>query len=277
MLLPYYRLKKNEKFVPLYIFLIVAYISIIISKFLPIVQVFTFLFLFLYVFMLFSPKNFTIFSTALLSALLIAISIIFTISWVFEVQIPYIGIISDTKMLVFLTFLYVILTYRIIKSNFEIFQYQRMPYLIIESEDFYCYIIKNVSEFPALDIMMTLEILCPIPEDSISSFKLWLKRTLQIIGYNRFNKSKPDYIAYWASERLDPKDEMKVNIYEEIEQVLSLTQTEANDKTEYCCNEKISFDVIVKTEYSSQDNLPLENPLYSRFRFESSPTGTKLL
>ncbi len=227
--------------------------------------------------MLFSPKTFTIFSTAVLSALLIAISIIFTMSWVFEAQIPYIGVISDTKMLVFLTFLYVILTYRIIRSNFEIFQYQRMPYLKVESENFYSYLIKNISEFPALDISITLEILHPIPKDSISSFKLWLKRTLQIIGYNRFNKSKPDYIAYWVSERLDPKDEMKVNISEEIEQVLSLTPTEANDKTEYCCDEKILFDIIVKLEYNSQDNLPLENPLYSRFRFESSSTGTALL
>jgi hypothetical protein len=58
---------------------------------------------------------------------------------------------------------------------------------------------------------------------------------------------------------------------------LPLIQTEANNKTEYCCDEKISFDIIVKLEYNSQDNLPLENPLYSRFRFEGSSTGTALL
>lgn len=226
--------------------------------------------------MLFVPKTLRIFSTAVLSAFLIVVSIIFTISWFFQANILGI-LISDTKMLVFLTFLYVILTYRIIKSNFEIFQYQRMPYLIVEAENFYSYVIQNVSEFPALDIMTSLEIIYPIPKDSISSFKLWLKRTLQIISYNHFNKPKPDYIAYWVSERLDPRNAMEVNISEEIGKVLPLTLIKANDKTEYCCNEKISFDIIIKLEYNSQDNLPLENPLYSRFRFESSSTGTALL
>jgi len=87
--------------------------------------------------------------------------------WLLGVNLPVIGIVGDNKMLVFVTLLYVIFTYKIIQSNLMIFKRQRIPQLLVDvkndlsSRD--TFHIKNISDFPATDLLMKFEIVYPIP------------------------------------------------------------------------------------------------------------------
>ncbi|VVB92972.1 Uncharacterised protein [uncultured archaeon] len=134
-------------------------------------------------------------------------------------------------------------------------------------------------KFPATDILITLEILYPIPKDSFSSFKLWVKRSLQtrIFNYKFYSKiykSKPDFVAIQFLDRIGADTSVIADIKDNVCQILPLEVIKYDNKpNKFYSNEKIIFDIIIKCEYSSLDNLKLEKPLYSLFRFESSPQG----
>lgn len=177
-MLSYYKLKKIENlvlglFVGVFLLVILQF-SIGNNTYLLIF--FFIIFLLLYIFMIFSPRFFGILSSTI-SSMAIVFSFIFLIMfWLLKVNLPVVGLISDGKMLVFVTLLYVFLTNRIIQNNLMIFKRQRIPQLIVDVKNDLTTIdqfkIKNISDFPATNLLITFEIIYPIPDNSYQIIKL---------------------------------------------------------------------------------------------------------
>jgi len=287
-MISYYNLKKNEKI----LHYLIVYISLIFLISLHnlfhslVIDVFSIV-IFYYLYFLISPESsletikfiFTIISISIFIFLLI----LFFFGWLIQYPIPYIGIISDNKMLVFVTLTYVILTYKIVRSNFKIFQYQRMPNIIIYQKpgDQFTFTIKNVSEFPASDILINIEILYPIPKTIFKIIRMWLVRIFEVYisDYKISNKPNPKYYFLWKSEKLESNDQMELTIRGELKNIIPL-QVHKNDDREYeiyYSNEEIFFDVIIKCEYASLDNIHLKNPIFNLFKYKSNHQGINLL
>ena len=293
-MISYYSLKKNENYFRYLIVYISIYLVYLIhTNFQNVSLDITFIIIFYYVCTLLSPDD----SVEMIKFLLMCVSlsaflvmlILFSFSWVFNNPIPYVGIISDEKMLVFMTFTYVILTYKIMRSNFEIFQYQKMPNIVVSSNsnldmDF---TVKNVSDYPAIDLIIQIEILYPIPKTTSEVIRIWFMRHIDILicnydilkKYKIYEKHNPNYYHLWRSEKLESNDQINLTIKNDFEKSVPLQTYE--DKLHgnkiYYSEEEILFDVIVKCEYASQDNLYLKNPIFNLVRYKANNQGIQQL
>lgn len=227
--------------------------------------------------MLFSQKTLKFFSLTAVIAILISAYFLFIVSWFFQEPLPSFGIIDNQKMLILVTMLYVILTYKVFRSNYEIFQNQRMPYFKVYTHLFDGYKLKNISEFPAINILITLELLYPIPRTTISSIKEWIIRTIKTTIFLKLWSLKPNYFAAWMVDRLESGEEIKVTIEEELTKFLSLELKEENGKKNFISKDEIDFIILIKCEYSSIDGLLLENPHYNIFKWKANPSGMKFI
>ena len=111
----YYALTKNRDQFLFTIFLIIA--LIISLNFNMAIDSLLSLFLSIYMLSLISQKIRRRINDTILIILVFSIIITFTISWIFKIQLSFIGVIDDNKMLVFGTFLFVFLTYMAISEN----------------------------------------------------------------------------------------------------------------------------------------------------------------
>ena len=203
--------------------------------------------------------------------------------WIFDFSF-YGFRITDNKMLVFITILYVYLTYNITKSNFEIFQYQKIPQIAIENggeitDDFYekfkSYTIKNNGDYPAKNMNISIEILYPVPTKYFPSLFECIKRSFRIGLFSQFNVSKPGYITYWISESIDPNDSILVSIDEKviIKSLPVLIKKYSGKIIEITFEREVEFCVIIKCEYYSQDGVAIEKPIYKLFTFKGDHEG----
>lgn len=274
----YYLLKKNETNLLVFTTIMIIVAFIIISKEMFIFILFASLFL-LFIFGLIIPKIKVIKDT-IIFIIISFIIISFTLSWIFEIQLSYVGIISNNEMLVLGTFLFAFLTYNAMRKNTELFQDKRMPYFKVKIEENILnkhvdFIITNISDFPAKNIWIDIEIIYPIPKTFISSLKLFLMG--ELISIFAIFKNH-NYTISYVSESLESKDNMKINIYDEILKLshINSSQLEKHFNRSYS-NEDIFFNIIIKCKYTSKDNLPLKNPIYNIFEFKSGIDGVKLI
>ncbi len=238
-----------------------------------------FIFLYFYILMIFFPRIFRLLGSAISVSIIITLSIFSLLLWLFRFDLPYLGVISDNKMLVLVTILYVFLTYKILQSNITLFQYQRMPQLLVEIkndlDNSSKFIVRNESQYPAINIFLTFEIVCPIPDTFFSVLTLWLKREIiEKIG-NLISKNKnPDYIVKFFSEYLESKGSMYLAINDEINDIIDQMSIKEGKGLGIVGN---TFQVILKYEYQSQDELNLNVPFYRSFKFKIEPTGVHLI
>lgn len=279
-MLSYYKLKKNENLVlGLFIgvfLLVILQFSIGNNTYLLIF--FFIIFLLLYIFMIFSPRFFGILSSTI-SSMAIVFSFIFLIMfWLLKVNLPVVGLISDGKMLVFVTLLYVFLTNRIIQNNLMIFKRQRIPQLIVDVKNDLTSIdqftIKNISDFPATNLLITFEIIYPIPDNSYQIIKLWLIRIYELNIARILNAKKTEYLVNYYSEYLESNSSISINIYEEIHK---LADEIAIKKEEGLGIIGTKIQVILKYDYKSQDNLEIDAPFFRLFEYEINPTGCHII
>ena len=134
--------------------------------------------------------------------------------------------------------------------------------------------IKNISDFPATDLLTTFEIVWPIPKNINSIVKLWFTRIYDKIKFLVLNDKKLDYIIVYFSEYLDPNDSISLNIDEEIHKLID-NKAINEEKGLALIGEK--FQVILKYEYKSQDNVFLEVPFYKLFEYQITPIGIQLI
>ena len=273
-MISYYKLKKNED---LFNTILFAFLVLIFSIFWSGAMYILIIFLYLYILLLTSPRFFRILSGALSSAVIFTMSILLIISWLLKVNLPIIGNIDNNQMLIFVTIFYVFLTYKVMKSNFLIFKYQRMPQLLVDVKTdlnlISTFNIKNISDFPATDLLTTFEIVWPIPKNINSIVKLWFTRIYDKIKFLVLNDKKLDYIIVYFSEYLDPNDSISLNIDEEIHKLID--NKAINEEKGLLIGEK--FQVILKYEYKSQDNVFLEVPFYKLFEYQITPIGIQLI
>ena len=274
-MISYYKLKKNED---LFNTILFAFLVLIFSIFWSGAIYILIIFLYLYILLLTSPRFFRILSGALSSAVIFTMSILLIISWLLKVNLPIIGNIDNNQMLIFVTIFYVFLTYKVMKSNFLIFKYQRMPQLLVDVKTdlnlISTFNIKNISDFPATDLLTTFEIVWPIPKNINSIVKLWFTRIYDKIKFLVSNDKKVDYIIVYFSEYIDPNDSISLNIDEEIHKLID-NKAINEEKGLALIGEK--FQVILKYEYKSQDNLYLEVPFYKLFEYQITPIGIQLI
>ena len=206
------------------------------------------------------------------TASVVLLSIIIAFLWLLKTDIPHIGKITDNQMLVFVTILYVILTYSILKSNFLIFKYQRMPQLLVDVKNDVqntpSFTFNNLSEFPACYLDMKFEFVHPMPHGFGSSFILFIKRQIDRLLF--FKKS--EYIINYYSEYIESNETVSLSITDEIHELIDKEIMKQKDSL---IGER--FQIILKYEYSSLDELRLKEPFYKRFDFEIKPTGIHLI
>ena len=240
------------------------------------------LFLPIYILSLISPKIKRIINDTILIILVLSIVITFIISWIFKIQLSFIGVIDDNKMLVFGTFLFVFFTYMAMRKNTEIFQYQRMPYLIIElyknTNEKFLFTFTNIRDFPATNIYIKFEIIYPLPENSWPSLILFVKRQLKLILFRLSIIPKPDFFISFVSERLEPNDCMKINMLDKLLRVVPINSKPYNENLiRYYSNEEIYFDIIISCTYGSKEKFITEDPIYNIFKFKSDLKGIELI
>lgn len=294
-MISYYSLKKSENnFRYLIAYISVCLVLLLHIKFQSVPLDVAFIIIFYYGYTILSPND----SIEMVRFIFMSVSLtvffmifaLFSLSWVFNYPILYnIGIISDEKMLVLMTFTYVILTYKIMRSNVEIFQYQRMPNIVITSSfvNDMTFIVKNVSDYPVIDLTIQIEIVHPTPKTTFEIIRMWFMRHIDILicsyeilkKYKVYEKHNPNYYLVWKSEKLESNDQIDLTIINDVEKKLHLHLDE--DKTydikTYYSEEEILFDVIIKCEYASQDNLYLKNPIFNLFRYKSNRKGIHIL
>lgn len=236
------------------------------------------LFMYLYVLMLSCPTIFKVLINNIFASILIILSLIAILSWYFKIEILPMGNINDDQMLVFVTLLYVFLTYRLMKSNFSIFQYQRMPQLFIDIENNgneALFNIRNMSDFHAVELLVTFEILYPIPVNSISTIKLFIVRNyINPAKSFIFKMRNNEYIIGYSLEYLESKNAVNFDIEQEIQVLIDKEAITKKRGLDIIYEE---LHIIVKYDYKSLDNLNLEKPFYKRFKFKMEPTGKKLV
>ena len=279
-MISYYKLVKYETSILGIMFALILGVWMIIdgTGYIELLRIALILVMFLYMFMLFSPRFFGILSSAISFGVTIALSIVLMVYWLLEVDLPVIGIIDDSKMLVFVTLFYVILTYKIIRSNSMAPKYQRMPQLLADIKNDlgsrYTFNIKNISEFSATDLIIKFEIVYPIPQKPLQTIKLFLirvcKKSLAEISITK----NLEYFVVYDSEYLESNKSIYLDLSEEI---LKLTDQIAIDKEEGFEMLGQKFQVILKYDYKSQDNLYLESPFYRLFEYQIYPTGCHLI
>lgn len=236
------------------------------------------LFIYLYVLMLLSPTTFKTLTNNIFASIIITLSLFAILSWYFKIDILPMGNINDDQMLVFVTLLYVFLTYKLMKSNFSIFQYQRMPQLFIDIENNgneALFNIRNMSDFHAVELLVTFEILYPIPVNPISTIKLFIVRNYINPAKSFFFKKRNNkYIIRYSLEYLESKNTANFDIEQEIQILIDKEAITKKRGLDIIGNE---LHIIVKYDYKSLDNLNLEKPFYKRFKFKMEPTGNKLV
>lgn len=276
----YYFLKRNEG----YLFTLMAVFSLIISLICAFMYTFTesrtFHFLFAFFFFIYciilvlSRSTQKTINKAIIFYSVISFYLGLLLIWMFDY--PFYGFqITDNKMLVFVTILYVILTYMIMRSHFSIYQYQRMPQLSIDvKNDFkrkFIFDVKNISNHPAADVLITFEIVHPIPKNMRSALYLFFQRKYNRL-VNVFQNKKSTYIIRHFSEYLETNDLKSINIEEEIQ---SLVDKKAKSHGLDVIGEE--FQIILNYDYKSVDNLNLEVPFLKLFKFRVEPNGIHLV
>jgi hypothetical protein len=190
-----------------------------------------------------------------------------------------VGAITDDKMLVFVTLLYVFLTYKLMKNNFSIYQYQRIPQLFISARSDTAtkpgFEVKNKSDFHAVDLLVTFEIIYPVPEEFFHILNVYVHRNYieKLKNFTRKNK-KSDYMIRYFSEYLEPQDTMYMTLEQEINQLIDIESIKNQNELDRV---ERDLQIIAKYEYKSLDNLSLEKPFYKRFKFRIEPTGINLI
>ena len=161
------------------------------------------------------------------------------------------------------------------KSHFSIYQYQRMPQLSIDvKNDFkrkFIFDVKNISNHPAADVLITFEIVHPIPKNMRSALYLFFQRKYNRL-VNVFQNKKSTYIIRHFSEYLETNDLKSINIEEEIQ---SLVDKKAKSHGLDVIGEE--FQIILNYDYKSVDNLNLEVPFLKLFKFRVEPNGIHLV
>lgn len=189
-----------------------------------------------------------------------------TLSWILNIKVPYMDIIiDDSKMVVFSSFLYAYLTYKMLQHNSDTFKQQRMPEISIDcmskDNNTYIYSIKNNSHFAAKDIEIFSEIVYPVIKKELkSSLPIFIKRKFDdIICFISLGEKKPKYLTLKTIKWLEPKETREISLNTDI---LKLEMFDSKSK-----NEVIVFDVIVSWKYCSVDNLPVEDKFYKKFEY----------
>ncbi|MDY0386994.1 MAG: hypothetical protein RBT65_07680 [Methanolobus sp.] len=235
------------------------------------------LFLYLYILLLFLPNLFKPLFNSIVSSLIICVSFFAILFWYFKIDLLPMGTITDDQMLIFVTLLYVFLTYKIMKSNVSVYQYQRIPQLLvdIESNSKAIFKIRNTSDFHAIDLYVTFEILYPIPPNSISTLKLFIERNYTNTIKSYFSKKDASkYVIRYYLEYVESKNNVGIDLEEEVQNLLDEQAIDKERGLEIIGDE---LHIIVKYDYKSIDNLDLGKPFYKRFKYNMQPTGTKLI
>ncbi|WP_407347470.1 hypothetical protein V7O61_07255 [Methanolobus sp. WCC1] len=137
----YYFLKKNENALESFLMYIIStlfffLVILINNNQVPTVALMLYI---LTVLFAYSNNNDKSSRTKIINILEVCLFVIFIflfVDWVWGYQIIDIQFeINDNRMLVLTTFLYVYLTYKMIRGNSEIFVFQKSPYLRINSSD----------------------------------------------------------------------------------------------------------------------------------------------
>ena len=282
----YFTLKKNENKAPLLLVLI-SFSMFFVSMYLLIssdnaiwgLLLATIFLVVLYVTIIISDeaRNALLFSS--FYSLLFFLYLFFVISWWANTEIFSIGKIDDNKMLVLVTFLYVFLTYKIMKNSFTLFELKRIPDLKIEMNDsFNKYEIKNIAEFPAKDIRIIIEVLHPIPKGLYDTINLWLRRNIETLNKNKLSKKKPHYITILEQKTLNKDNSILINLNDDLFSSIPLNKFTKEVKKGITLEDEILFysekeqifEVIIKCEYKSTDNLKISP------RFQSLTFKTKI-
>ncbi len=270
----YYRIRRGEHEVGLYVVLFGAYFSVSLYKFLNAEMAAFVFFVIFYLALLISTKQVLLVLKALLLSILSLAGIIIIYSWITKNAITSnIGPVTDTQMLVFATFVYVFLTYKILQSNREIFEYSRLPQLSI-GENFPFLGISNKSEFIAKNIDISAEIVGPVPETLVGGIGLWVYRVFKR-GISNLKKSNLDFMPSYFIERLEPEETRWIDIRENVLKVLPL-KIDSNSKY-FFSDTELNFDIIVSYTYKSGENFPIPEPIFRLFRCKSGKSGYELI
>lgn len=277
----YYNLRRHETELNIVfaVIIILVLIYLYMETYISGVSAILLFIIFFFTLMISSPKILEILVNNILVNSIIISSLIFIILfWYFKIDILPMGAINDDQMLIFVTLLYVFLTYKIMKSNSSIYKYQRIPQLVIDLENTdnkALFSIRNISDFHAVELLISFEILYPIPVSSISTIRLFIERSYinQIKSF--FSKmGKNEYIIHYYIESLESQSTGILDIEEEIQ---CLIDKEAITKERGLDIIDEELHIIVKYEYKSLNNLDLEKPYYKRFKFMIQPTGNRLV
>lgn len=276
----YYNLRRYETEIniSLSICVILALFIFFIEGFISGITAVLLVFTYLYALMLLSPMIFKVLITNISSSAIICLSLFAILFWYFKVDTLPMGTINDDQMLVFVTLLYVILTYSIMKSNYSIYKSQKMPQLFIDiknDDNKALFNITNMSDFNAVELLVMFEILYPTPVSSISTMKLFIVRNYINPAKSFFSKKrKNEYIIRYGLEYLESKNTVNIDIEQEIQ---CLIDNEAITKKRGLDIIGEEIHIIMKYDYKSLDNLNLEKPFYKRFKFKMQPTGKMLV
>ena len=198
---------------------------------------------------------------------LVAITfIILAVFWIIQEEIPYLNmLITNEQMVVYSSFLYAYLTYKNLKSNSNIFKYQRIPYITVEGTssdngDIY-FSVKNSSDYVAKNVIIYFECVGNSYQDnSLNAINLFCRRKIEeFICFVKFQRSKPTYETLVKLNRLEPNSSTNIPLNDFVTNQLKIRNLKAK---------QAKFDIIANWTFISIDNLLSDGPTYKKFQFE---------
>lgn len=273
----YYYLRKNESNIFQGIFIVIFLILILLYhiKFISLSELISVSFPLLII-AINCPKIIKLVRYAVIDLAFIVFFLSVTLLWILEIKAPYKDIIiDDSKMVVFSSFLYAYLTYKMLQHNSDTFKQQRMPEISIDctpkDQNTYIYTVKNNGDFAAKDIEIYFEIVYPAIKKGLkSAFFLFIIRKLDdLINFISIGEKRPKYSTFKVIKWLEPKEKKEISINDDISKLVTFG-IKSKD-------EAIVFDVIVSWKYCSVDNLLVEDKFYKKFEYGTEFGNIKLI
>ncbi|GEM_PF-3173028 len=279
VMVSYYYLKKNETNILEFLFVIVLAILImlliagnisyatLLNYFVPILIISMFL-----------PKIHKVHQKIMTDGLVIITFLILAVFWILQVEIPYLKIlISNEQMVVYSSFLYAYLTYKNLKSNSDIFKYQRIPYILVEGKnsdngDIF-FVVTNSSDYAAKDFLIYFEF---VPRShsntSLKAIKLFISRKKEALfcyfSFLTFQRKNPTYETLLKLNRLEPNSSTKIVLNDFVTNQLKIEESMVNHT---------KFDIIANWRFISIDNLLSDEVVYKRFQYDKSSGEIQLI
>lgn len=275
----YYYLKKNETNILEFLFVIVLALTILLIKgnYISYITLVNYFFPMLIISM-YLPKLHNAHQKIMTDGLVIITFFILVVCWILQVEIPYLNIlISNEQMVVYSSFLYAYLTYKNLKSNSDIFKFQRIPYITVEGKnsdngDIF-FSVTNSSDYAAKGFLIYFDFVPHIHSNtSLKAINLFSRRKIEALlcyfSFLTFQRKYPTYETLIKLNRLEPNSSTKIVLNDFVTNQLKIEDSMVNHT---------KFDIIANWRFISIDNLLSNEVVYKKFQYDKSSGETQLI